>query len=70
MTADADYSEHRWTVDTPEDLQFVRTVFAYFGGAFFSWRDVLAAVAAHPEWREINRYVVQKTVWPRMGTGL
>jgi len=26
LTADADYSKHRWTLDTPEDLELVRPV--------------------------------------------
>ena len=35
----------RWTVDTPEDLELVRSIFAHFGGRDdFSWLDVLACV--------------------------
>jgi spore coat polysaccharide biosynthesis protein SpsF len=55
-----DYSSLRWTVDTPEDLQFVRKIYAYFGHDGFSWRDVLALLEQHSQWLEINRHVVQK----------
>jgi spore coat polysaccharide biosynthesis protein SpsF len=58
----ADHSGHRWTVDTPEDLEFVRVVYRHFGGDSFSWEDALAAVGRHPEWEAINRDVVQKVV--------
>jgi len=38
-----DYSCYRWTVDTQEDLNFVRTIYSRLGNiANFSWRDVLA----------------------------
>jgi RimJ/RimL family protein N-acetyltransferase len=41
----------RWTVDTPEDLEFIRHVAASMPTPLFSWRDVLAAVGinAHPQ---------------------
>ena len=62
VTEEADHSDMRWTVDTPEDLAFVRRVYDHFGHADFSWRDVLAVLARHPEWQEINRHVPQKTL--------
>lgn len=36
-----DYSHLRWTVDTPEDLVFVRRVYDHFGNDDFSWQEVL-----------------------------
>jgi len=57
---DADLSAHRWVVDTAEDLAFVRKLYEHFEHDRFSWRDVLAACEEHPEWRDINRHVVQK----------
>jgi spore coat polysaccharide biosynthesis protein SpsF len=57
---DQDYSSMRWTVDTPEDLEFVRTIYAHFGHDLFSWHDILMALEQHPEWLAINRYVRQK----------
>lgn len=57
---DADYSYLRWTVDTPDDLAFVRRIYDDFGHDRFSWCDVLSLLEEHPEWLEINRHVKQK----------
>jgi len=57
---ETDCSAMRWTVDTLEDLRFVRRVFEHFGHDVFSWRDVLKALDKHPEWLEINRHIQQK----------
>lgn len=59
---DVNYSHMRWTVDTPEDLTFVRCIYEHFGHDQFSWRDVLVALEEHPEWLEINRHVQQKVI--------
>lgn len=57
---ETDESGHRWTVDTPEDLQLIRTIFNHFGTQEFRWRDVIAAFKKHPEWLKINEHVQQK----------
>jgi len=62
ITNEVDYSYMRWTVDTPEDLAFVRRIYEYFGHDRFSWREVLAVLEEHPEWLEINRDVQQKAI--------
>jgi spore coat polysaccharide biosynthesis protein SpsF len=63
VTGDEDHSDHRWTVDTPEDLEFVRAVYARVGNKTeFSWRDVLSVLDRHPELSEINRSVTQKAL--------
>jgi spore coat polysaccharide biosynthesis protein SpsF len=59
-----DHSHHRWTLDTHEDLEFLREVFAYaritpdrtpgFG-------ELLDTVDAHPEIASINAGVRQKS---------
>jgi len=59
---EADYSHMRWTVDTDEDLAFVRRIYNHFGHDHFSWQDVLALLKEHPEWLAINRNVRQKVV--------
>lgn len=59
---EVDYSHMRWTVDTPQDLAFVRRIYDHFGHDRFSWREVLAALDQHPEWLEINRHVQQKVI--------
>lgn len=60
---DEDLSYMRWTVDTPEDLEFVRHVYTAFGDDdHFTWKEVLALLEKRPEWIEINRHVTQKEV--------
>jgi spore coat polysaccharide biosynthesis protein SpsF len=58
---DSDLSEHRWTVDTPGDLELVRRLYRAVGPTA-PWQDVLAAAVAHPEWRALNAGVLQKPV--------
>lgn len=63
ITADRDYSTYRWTVDTQEDLDFVREVYARFGDDdSFSWREVLALLEREPELMALNRHVRQKSL--------
>jgi spore coat polysaccharide biosynthesis protein SpsF (cytidylyltransferase family) len=61
VTGDEDLSGHRWTVDSPEDLEFVRGVCRRLAGAdAFSWRDVLRLVEREPGLADVNRHVRQK----------
>ena len=60
LVDETDRSGMRWTVDTPEDLAFVRRIYEAFGRDDFSWKNVLALLEKHPEWLEINRHVAQK----------
>jgi len=63
IAADVDYSSHRWTVDTPEDLEFVRAVYARFGNDDnFGWRDVLNVLTQEPELIRLNRHIKQKAL--------
>jgi spore coat polysaccharide biosynthesis protein SpsF len=58
-----DYGSLRWTVDTPEDLAFIREIFARLGkGADFTWYDVLEIVQENPELTEINAGIRHKTM--------
>ncbi len=59
---DTDYSYMRWTVDTPEDLEFIHQIYNYFQNDAFTWKDVLHLLQVHPEWLEINRHIEQKVV--------
>jgi spore coat polysaccharide biosynthesis protein SpsF len=60
---DSDCTRHRWTLDTPEDLEFLQAVYARFGGRDdFGWREVLELVGADPSLADINRHVAQKAV--------
>lgn len=62
ITSDMDRSYMRWTVDTSEDMDFVRKIYDHFESDDFSWTDVLSVLERHPEWLEINRHVVQKSI--------
>ena len=59
---DKDLSAMRWTVDTPEDLAFVRRIYRHFGHDEFHWKEVILLLENHPDWMEINRDVPQKAV--------
>lgn len=61
LTGEADYGDYRWTVDTPEDLEFARATYACLDNSdVFSWLDVLKVLADRPELMEINRHIEQK----------
>jgi len=58
-----DFGDYRWTVDTPEDLDFIREVYSRFGGHDdFSWTEVLDLVHNNPELIKINAGVQHKTL--------
>jgi len=57
-----DLSFMRWTVDTKEDLRFVKLIYDHFGHDSFHWMDVVELLRENPDWMEINRHVVQKTI--------
>lgn len=57
-----DLSSHRWTLDTPEDLAFIRTVYEHFGNDDFNWVDVLEYLDRHPEVVSINCKIQQKVI--------
>jgi spore coat polysaccharide biosynthesis protein SpsF len=57
-----DYSHMRWTVDTPQDLEFVRKIFNHYGHNRFTWRQAVRIIEGHPEWLLINKDIVQKVV--------
>ena len=58
-----DTSHLRWTVDTSEDLEVVRALYARLGNNDgFSWTDVLRIVELEPDYLTANRDVIQKRV--------
>jgi len=58
-----DFGDYRWTVDTPEDLEFMRQVYSRFDGRDdFTWKEVLELVHDNPELMEINAGVQHKTL--------
>lgn len=56
-----DRSWMRWTVDTAEDLAFVREICQALGVQEFTWKDVLMFLERRPELLRINEMVHQKT---------
>jgi spore coat polysaccharide biosynthesis protein SpsF len=56
-----DRSHMRWTVDTAEDLAFVREVCRALGTLDFTWTDVLTVLDANPDLLRINAQVRQKS---------
>jgi len=60
---DVDYSRYRWTLDTVEDLELLREIYARFGSQDdFGWREVLGLMDSEPHLTAINAHVVQKAV--------
>ena len=58
-----DFGDYRWTVDTPEDLEFMRQLYSRFDGRDdFSWKEVLDLVHKEPKLMEINAGVQHKTL--------
>ena len=59
-----DYSQYRWTVDTPEDYELIKLILQelYPVNNRFTWLDVLDLLSKYPEWVNINAGVKQKEV--------
>ena len=66
LTMQPDLSAQRWTVDTPEDFELIRRILEtlYPREPAFGMADVLSLLDKHPDWAEINRGVIQKSVAP------
>ena len=63
-SADTDYSQYRWTLDTPEDLDLIRTVYSLFDNRdYFDWQEVLALIKREPKLAELNSHVIQKAAY-------
>jgi spore coat polysaccharide biosynthesis protein SpsF len=57
-----DRSNHRWTVDTPEDFELIKRIIAtlYPMKPEFSLEDCLELLSQNPEWMAINQHIEQK----------
>jgi spore coat polysaccharide biosynthesis protein SpsF len=63
VRAAADYSAHRWTVDTREDLALVRSIYQRLDPAEnTSWLEVLRLVEREPTLEGVSRDVQQKAL--------
>lgn len=62
VASPVDLSQHRWTVDTPEDYALVGRLFDHLMPTHphFTQADVLALLDAHPDWIAINQHIQQK----------
>ncbi len=59
----AGHYAQRWTVDTPEDLDFVRAIYEEFNNTdSFGWKDILKLLKQKPELLEINHHIKQKSL--------
>lgn len=56
---DGDFSDERWTVDEPRDLEMVEGLLKQIGGRPVTMAAVLEILDAHPELREINRGIMR-----------
>jgi spore coat polysaccharide biosynthesis protein SpsF len=50
----ADYSAMRWTVDEPQDLEFVRAIYTHFDGCPPGLNGIVEWLEQHPELADIN----------------
>ncbi len=68
VSNDLDLNGFRWTVDTPEDLQFVTLILEHFSGMLseFTMSDVVTLLEANPEWNTINAHIEQKKVFSQV----
>jgi spore coat polysaccharide biosynthesis protein SpsF len=59
-----DVSRHRWTVDTPEDLELITRILTaiYPNNPRFTLEDCLDLLERHPEWKRINAQVQQNPI--------
>ena len=63
VTGSTDYSRYRWTLDTPEDLAFMRAVYARFqNDDRLYWRDAIALLECEPGLVELNSHVTTKAL--------
>jgi len=58
-----DFSHHRWTLDTPADLQVIREMYERMGNRDnFSWAEALAVMENAGQLAGMNSYMVPKAL--------
>ena len=61
LSGPEDYSRYRLTLDTPEDLQLLRAVYASFDNRdTVSWQEVVGLLERRPDLAALNSHVAQK----------
>ncbi len=64
LRAEQDFSQYRWTLDTPEDLQLIRAIYGHFSNRDdFGWLEVAEWMERAPELSRINSHVIQKSTY-------
>lgn len=58
------YSQHRWTVDTPEDFELIQRILEalYPQNQHFTTQDVLAVLEKNRDWAQLNAHIEQVKV--------
>ena len=54
------FSNLRWTVDTPQDFEMITKLLEKIGNLDFSWRQALAVFNRHSHLAELNQHIEQK----------
>lgn len=70
--APTDLTGYRWTLDEATDFELLRRILEALlpANPAFGWRDVIALLEAHPDWRSLNAGVAQKRRrYERQGSG-
>lgn len=63
LVGTSDYSQYRWTLDTPEDLQLLRAIYDRLRDQdHFTWQDVVALMQHEPQLADLNCKVRQKSL--------
>jgi len=61
LTNPIDFSHHRWTLDTVEDLVLVRELYSRLGNRdYFRWQEALTAAEREPALAYLNSHILQK----------
>jgi len=60
LNNDQDLSNHRWTVDEPEDFEVICQVFEHFyPDIYFSWNRVLELYNSKPQLFDLNKFILR-----------
>lgn len=61
IVSESDFSHYRWTVDTAEDLNFIKAIYSRLKKTdFFSWKEVLLLLQREPALSRLNAHIKQK----------
>lgn len=61
IVSDINYNSERWTIDTPEDEQFIREIFdrLYDSDPIFGMKQILDVEEKNPHLKEINKNIMR-----------